>query len=166
VGGWGVRACYSGTSRMPLSHGLRWVLRQTDPTMSDDSASKTGVLLLRLAVPSIMLLGTPLIAFDGLLPVRMGWGKEFVPLGPGKHTVTCQDQVLRGLKTGVGKFDFELPEGVVLKLRWRAPLLASGSWLLEEPRPKRGVVGPPGTVSTGLGWSGAPRLAGVAEATG
>jgi hypothetical protein len=92
-----------------------------------DSASKTGVLLtLRVVIPSITLLGTPVVTFDGLLPVRMDWGKELVPLNPGKHTAACYAQILRGLRSREGMIEFDLPENSVIKLRWRAPLLANG----------------------------------------
>jgi hypothetical protein len=92
-----------------------------------DSASKTGVLLvLHFVVPSIVLLGAPVVTVDGLLPVRMDWGKEFVALSAGKHTTACYAQIFRGLRSREGLIEFDLPENNVIELRWRAPLLANG----------------------------------------
>lgn len=96
--------------------------------MTQSSPQKTGVLLgLRFVVPSIILLFRPVVTFDKLLPVEMAWGKEFVPLSPGHHSVSCFAQGFRGFRTQPpGTVEFDVPEGSVIKLRWTAPVLAWG----------------------------------------
>jgi len=92
-----------------------------------DLRGKTGVLLtLRTALPSIIQLRNPQVSFDGLFPIDAGWGKEFFPLGKGAHEVSCHVQFIRGLRTGEAHFRFEIPEDTVVRLRWTAPILASG----------------------------------------
>jgi hypothetical protein len=100
------------------------------PSMAETSLKIGVVLVLRTPGPTFMRLGSPLVAFDGLFPVRMGWGEEFVSMGPGRHTVECQGQLLRNLKTGIARCEFEVPKDGAIKLRWTAPVLASGrgSW--------------------------------------
>jgi hypothetical protein len=97
------------------------------PEPATDLSGETGVLLiLRAALPSIIQLRNPQVAFDGLFPVDAGWGKEFFPLGAGKHDVSCHVQLLKGLNTGKGHLEFEVPKATVITLRWTAPILASG----------------------------------------
>ena len=92
-----------------------------------DLSGKTGVLLmLRAALPSIIQLRNPQVSFDGLFPVSAGWGTEYFPLGAGRHEVTCHVQLLKALKTGQGRLEFEIPKNRVVILRWTAPVLASG----------------------------------------
>jgi hypothetical protein len=88
---------------------------------------RTGVLLiLHFAVPSIVLLGTPQVTFDGLFPMKMGWGREFVPLVAGEHNVSCHVHFFRALTTGKGECAFVVPENTVVGLRWVAPLFMTG----------------------------------------
>jgi hypothetical protein len=100
-------------------------------------AGKTGVLLsLRLAVPSIILLGSPTLTVDGLIPMKMGWGKEFVPLEAGKHEIRCRVHLFRALQTGEGRCEFEVPENTIVKLRWIAPLWITGRGWWKNLGPK------------------------------
>lgn len=101
------------------------------PKPAFDLRGKTGVLLsLRTAFPSIIQLRHPQVSFDALFPVAAGWGKEFFPLAKGSHEVSCHLQLLKGLKTGIASIQFEIPENTVVRIRWTAPLMASGKgWL-------------------------------------
>jgi len=99
---------------------------------------QTGVLLsLWFLLPSIIVLGSPHVTIDGLFPMKMGWGSEFVPLAPGAHEATCHVHFFRALNTGEGRCQFEVPEHTVVKLRWFAPLWMTGRgwWKNAGPLP-------------------------------
>ena len=81
-------------------------------------------------VPSIALLFSPAVTLDGTFEQKMSWGKEFIPLAPGNHSIKC------GLKLGdaylvdSATYEFTVVDQTVIRIKWRAPLLfgLKGRW--------------------------------------
>jgi len=68
---------------------------------------------------------SPRLSVDGMMATKLGWGKEFVPLSSGRHTLTC---CLGNWRRD--SIDVVIPRDGVLSLRWRGPALfgMSGKW--------------------------------------
>lgn len=100
--------------------------------MSSSQVAPTGVrLTLRFPPTSpLFLLCTPLVEFDGMFPQRFGWGSEFVPMSPGKHTARAYYRFLGTPRAGDSLIHFEVQDGRVTGLRWWAPVfpMLRGRW--------------------------------------
>ena len=81
--------------------------------------------LRRFATALLSFWFAPRLSIDGMVATKMGWDKEFVPLSPGKHTLTCWLGNYRR-----DSIDIVVPREGVLSVRWRGPVLAGmpGKW--------------------------------------
>lgn len=100
--------------------------------MANHNEGRSGVLLKLHIFPTaiVLLLTTPQVSVDDQLPVKMGWGKEFVPLEPGKHRMVCSIRIGNLQVANPSTIDFEIPVGQTVKLRWRSPMFLQmrGRW--------------------------------------
>ena len=68
----------------------------------------------------------PRLSVDGLAETKVRWGRRFVPLSPGKHTLSCGI----GYRWRRDSIEVVIPVDGVLSVRWRGPWLTglSGKW--------------------------------------
>jgi hypothetical protein len=59
----------------------------------------------------------------------MSWGKEFIALAPGEHSIRVGYRLLGRTRAASASFNFTVTNGQVSKIRWRAPLRGTkGYW--------------------------------------
>lgn len=96
---------------------------------SDSTPQNPGVQLQLRPFPTALLSFwfSPRFSVDGMEPMKMGWGKGFVPLSPGNHTLSCWLGNYRR-----DNIDVVVPRNGVLSARWRGPVLAgmAGKWTI------------------------------------
>jgi hypothetical protein len=93
------------------------------------------MLVLTFYCPSILQLRRPQVSIDGLFAESLNWGKQFIPLSTGTHQVSVHVSLIGALGTNPASCQFEVIEGQIRKLRWRAPLVLSGRGTWEDLGP-------------------------------
>jgi hypothetical protein len=72
-----------------------------------------------------------------MFPMKLGWGRAFVPLAPGRHRIRCYFRFANYPYAGDSSIDFDVPVGGVAGLRWLAgpfPFLR-GRWKVRKAVP-------------------------------
>jgi hypothetical protein len=78
-------------------------------------------------VQFLLYLCKPKLVIDNGEPVVIGWGKSFVPLAPGEHTVSCYVRYLYLSRAMESLTTVHVGPGQVIELRWKA------RWIIFSP---------------------------------
>ena len=83
-------------------------------------------------VQFLLYLCKPKLVIDNGEPVVIGWGKSFVPLAPGEHTVSCYVRYLYLPRAMESSTTVHVGPGQVIELRWKARwiIFSPGIWSL------------------------------------
>lgn len=78
----------------------------------------------------ILFLFPPVLFVDGSQPIKVKWGKVFLPLQAGRHQVRCYTPYLWIFKMGDSSMIIDVGPGQVVQTKWSAPLLVflKGKW--------------------------------------
>jgi hypothetical protein len=99
-----------------------------------ESAAPTGINVTTKLRPLqfVFYLCRPKVVIDNGEPVVIGWGKSFVPLAPGEHTVRCYFRYLYLPRAMESSTTVNASPGQVIELRWKARwiIFLPGIWSL------------------------------------
>jgi hypothetical protein len=100
--------------------------------MTDPQTASTGVNVHLKIFPLgfLLLLFRPRLSVDGGPPAKMSWGKAFVPLAPGTHTLRCYLPYLWYRHLGDATTEVPVGPGAAATVQWRTPWLVflAGKW--------------------------------------
>ena len=96
------------------------------------SESPTGINVTTKFRPLqfVFYLCKPKLVVDHGEPILGGWGKTFIPLGPGEHTVSCYFRYLYLSRAMESSTTVSVGPGQVVQLLWKARwlLFLPGKW--------------------------------------
>jgi hypothetical protein len=97
-----------------------------------ESTSATGISVNARFIPLQFLLYfcKPRFVIDNGEPIVSHWGKSFLPLVPGEHTVTCYFRYVFLPRAAESSTVVHVRPSQVVELLWKAPLFvfSPGKW--------------------------------------
>jgi hypothetical protein len=100
--------------------------------MTEPQTASTGVHVHLKIFPLafLLLLFSPRLCVDDGPPTKASWGKAFVPLAPGNHTLRCYLPYLWYRHLGDSSTEVTVVPGTTATVQWRTPWLVflAGKW--------------------------------------
>jgi hypothetical protein len=107
----------------------------TDREASSAPESGITVRLRVFPLAIFFLLFKPRLCIDGGAPATLPWGRNFVPLSPGRHTLRCYLPYITFRYMGDSSTEVEVSGGTAQSVQWRTPwlVLLKGHWKVTTP---------------------------------